>query len=169
MINLAPQITRMSLAGMMTALLLSSCGQDEGSVQQESLKTIEQVTLDAQPFTNRWYTQSQLAQGKAIYDKNCASCHGQNAESIPNWKQPDDLGNYPPPPLNGTAHAWHHPLSVLDMVIKEGGKPVGGVMPAWGDVLSFEQRMSVIASFQSYWSDEIYTMWLERERSSRSD
>jgi mono/diheme cytochrome c family protein len=51
------------------------------------------------------------------------------------------------------------------MVIEQGGEPVGGVMPAWGDTLSDRQIIDVIASFQSYWPDDTYQLWLEREQS----
>lgn len=132
-------------------------------------KTIDPATIDltAKPGTQRWYTSDQLAEGKKIFSQYCAACHGTNAQATPDWKTPTAEGNYPPPPLNGTAHAWHHPLSVLDEVIREGGKPMGGVMPAWKEMLSTEQRISVIASFQSYWPDKTYASWLEREMDDR--
>jgi len=127
------------------------------------------ISLEPKPGTGRWYSQDEVVRGKEIFATNCASCHGQNAEATPNWKTLDANGNYPPPPLNGTAHAWHHPLSVLKMVIEEGGEPVGGVMPAWGDTLSDQQIMEVIASFQSYWPDTVYGQWLVREQSNRGN
>jgi len=55
------------------------------------------------------------------------------------------------------------------MVIEEGGEPVEGVMPAWGDTLSDQQIMEVIASFQSYWPDTVYGQWLVREQSNRGN
>lgn len=44
---------------------------------------------------------------------------------------------------------------------------MGGAMPAWGEVLNTEQRLAVIAGFQSYWTPQIYDLWLEREQASR--
>jgi len=76
-------------------------------------------------------------------------------------------GHYPPPPLNGSAHAWHHPLTTLKTVIREGGEPLGGVMPAWQGILSEDEITSAIAAFQSYWSDEIYQRWLDIDQQSR--
>ena len=61
----------------------------------------------------RWYNDEQVARGAPLFRANCAACHGQNAEATPNWKQTDANGNYPPPPLNGTAHTWHHDLDLL--------------------------------------------------------
>ena len=108
---------------------------------------------------DRWYTPQQLAQGEVLFKQNCAVCHGQNAEATPNWKQSDANGIFPPPPLNGTAHAWHHDLEVLRKQIREGGQKLGGVMPAFGDTLTSEQIDMVIAYFQSKWPDELYQRW----------
>ena len=46
-------------------------------------------------------------------------------------------------------------------------RSMGGAMPAWGEVLNTEQRLAVIAGFQSYWTPQIYDLWLEREQASR--
>jgi mono/diheme cytochrome c family protein len=60
------------------------------------------------------------------------------------------------PPLNGTGHAWHHPLKWLFRTISEGGT---GGMPGWREELSPGEILAVIAWFQSHWSDEIYDAW----------
>jgi mono/diheme cytochrome c family protein len=64
--------------------------------------------------------------------------------------------------LNGTAHAWHHPLGVLKKVINEGGIPMGGKMPAFNDKLKDDEKLAVISYFQSFWPDEIYNAWISR-------
>ena len=79
----------------------------------------------------RWYSDDQVTEGEQLFRLNCASCHGQNAEATPNWKQTDANGNYPPPPLNGSAHAWHHDLDLLRRTIREGGAKLGGQMPGF--------------------------------------
>ncbi len=112
--------------------------------------------------TERWYSSEQVAQGEKLFRQNCAACHGQNAEATPNWKQTDANGNYPPPPLNGSAHAWHHDLDLLRRTIREGGKALGGVMPGFADRLNAEEIDSIIAFFQSKWPDEIYRRWAGR-------
>ena len=88
--------------------------------------------------------------------------HGANAEGTADWKKTDANGNYPPPPLNGSAHAWHHSIPQLARTIKEGGIKLGGVMPPFGDKLSDQDVLAVIAYFQSKWPDEIYTSWHNR-------
>ncbi len=145
--------------------MISACGSDESTDIQETSSIID--TKVKQPDTNRWYTTTQKERGLRIFAKNCASCHGAEAEETVDWKTPTASGHYPPPPLNGTAHAWHHPLSVLKMVIRKGGKPMGGVMPAWEGVLSEAEISVAIAAFQSYWPDEIYQRWLEIDQQSQ--
>ena len=79
-----------------------------------------------------------------------------------NWRKTQADGSYPPPPLNGTAHAWHHPLSVLLRTIQEGGARLGGKMPEFGQTLSREEQLAAIAFFQSKWDEKIYEGWLSR-------
>jgi len=160
---------------MATVLGLAACTGSNESTNDASNNNdasndidVTQLSLEPEPGTGRWYTEEQVSRGKDVFAANCAGCHGQNAESTPNWQSLDANGNYPPPPLNGTAHAWHHPLAVLKMVIEEGGEPMGGVMPGWDDRLSDQQIVDVIASFQSYWPDDTYQLWLKRERANRA-
>jgi len=110
----------------------------------------------------RWFDQPVVELGNQLFQQHCAACHGSEAEGTKNWKQPDANGNYPPPPLNGSAHAWHHPLPQLARSIKEGGIKLGGVMPPFGDRLSNPEILAAIAYFQSKWPDEIYRTWHER-------
>jgi mono/diheme cytochrome c family protein len=111
--------------------------------------------------TERWYTQMQVAAGSKVYRQYCAACHGRQAEGAPNWVKPDADGFYPPPPLNGTAHAWHHPYPQLVKTIAEGTQ---GKMPAWKDRLNKDEIASVIAYFQSRWPDRGYELWLQRHK-----
>ncbi len=134
-----------------TVYVLAGCWNTDSSIN---------YSIEPKPETGRWYTAQMVDNGKATFAIRCAICHGRNAEATPNWKQTDANGNYPPPPLNGSAHAWHHDIDTLATVIKEGGRPLGGVMPAFGGQLSDKQVLEVIASFQSYWPDETYEKWL---------
>jgi thiol:disulfide interchange protein DsbC len=120
-------------------------------------------TIPAFAESGRWYTQKQVERGAAVFTQHCAACHGANAEATPNWRELTPDGKYPPPPLNGTAHAWHHPLDVLRRQIKLGGVPLGGSMPAFKDVLTAADIDAAIAYFQSKWDDEIYALWQERD------
>ncbi len=126
--------------------------------------TLSEPSAEKKPTLQqmRWYSSEQVALGEKIYQANCASCHGTDASGDPNWREPDASGKFPPPPLNGSGHAWHHPKNMLRMTIRRGGIPLGGSMPPFGDKLSSEEVDAVIAWFQSHWNDEIYSAWARR-------
>ena len=115
------------------------------------------------PVKGRWYTQSQISDGATAFKKHCASCHGEQAQGLTtDWRRPLSDGSYPPPPLDGTAHAWHHQISVLMRTIQNGGISLGGKMPPFNDKLNDDEIKSVIAFFQNKWDDKIYNIWIER-------
>ena len=107
----------------------------------------------------RWYTQSQVNQGLALYRNNCAVCHGERAQGARNWEQQGDLGFYPPPPLDGGGHSTHHPLKDMVQTVTMGGTPLGGSMPAFSDLLREPDIRAVLAYVQSLWPDEAYKSW----------
>jgi thiol:disulfide interchange protein DsbC len=111
---------------------------------------------------SRWYNQSDVDKGSALFKQNCSSCHGVNAEGTLDWKKTDSNGKYPPPPLNGTAHTWHHSKDLLRKTILEGGARLGGLMPPFRDKLSDQDIDDVIAFMQSKWTDDIYQKWASR-------
>ena len=111
----------------------------------------------------RWYVDSQLTHGEQVFTQNCISCHGAKAAGLgSNWQKLLPDKSYAPPALNGSAHAWHHPLDGLKQTISQGTQSIGGYMPAFAETLSEEDKLAVVAYFQSFWSDEIYTDWLKR-------
>ncbi len=110
-------------------------------------------TSDSQPEPE------QLATGRQIYDANCAACHGIKGEGQPNWRVPVN-GVYPAPPHDSSGHTWHHPDSVLLEVIAKGGSLPNSTMPAYGDILTEEERIDVL--------EYIKTFWGQRERESQA-
>ena len=110
----------------------------------------------------RWFGPELVNTGNHLFQQHCASCHGANAEGTREWKKTDANGNYPPPPLDGSAHAWHHSLAQLARSIRQGGKPYGGTMPAFGEQFDDRQLLALIAFFQSKWPDEIYRIWYQQ-------
>ena len=108
-----------------------------------------------------------VARAADIYKANCAACHGARAEGAPHWQKPGPDGKYPPPPLDGSAHAWHHPHAALKQTIRNGTQQLGGSMPAWGGKLSKAEIEAVVAWFQSTWPDEIYRAWADIDRRAR--
>ena len=133
------------------------------SNQQEAAAGVDKQPAPSQtPLSPRWYSQAQVARGDALYQANCADCHQPDTSGTANWKEPTADGKYPPPPLNGTAHTWHHPLSILRRTVRVGGVPLGGTMPGFADKLNTEQIEDILAWVQTHWSDEIYRVWHER-------
>lgn len=118
-----------------------------------------QQKSDAPAPAQRWYTAAQVSAGEGVYIANCLVCHGAEGSGTANWRQRQADGSFPPPPLNGTAHTWHHPMAALRQTIKNGGIPLGGKMPAFGGQLSDEEIDSVLAYIQSLWQEDIYQIW----------
>lgn len=113
----------------------------------------------------RWYRSSQIVLGHALFRSHCARCHGARAQGlVAEWKRRLPDGSWPAPPLNGSAHAWHHSLPVLLQIIQQGGGLYEGRMPGFAGRLTEEEQLAVIAWFQSLWSDEVYRLW-ETDRS----
>ena len=121
----------------------------------------------AETVPGRWYSEAQVSAGAPLYQTWCAACHGSDGSATPDWRILDENGNYPPPPLNGTAHTWHHPLEMLDHTIANGGIEYGGVMPGFGQVLDEDERHAIIAWCQSLWPDDIYEKWRQIDERSR--
>ena len=116
----------------------------------------------------RWYDQSRIESGRVVYAEHCARCHGAHGEATPDWRTREADGTFPPPPLNGTAHTWHHPFQVLARQIKFGAPGGTGKMPTFQGVLTDEEIINVIAWFQSLWPEEIYRQWWAiQERASK--
>ena len=57
----------------------------------------------------------------ALYQNNCASCHGLKLQEQNGWKSKlDEDGHRLAPPLNGSGHSWHHSPDYLFKIIKYG-------------------------------------------------
>ena len=125
------------------------------------LATLSQISLAQE---GRGYSSELVKQGAQLFQQNCAGCHGVNAASVTNWQQKGEDGKYSPPPLDGTAHTWHHSPNQLKKTIQQGGIQLGGSMPPFSAILNDAEMDAVIAYFQSKWPDDIYSKWAERFR-----
>lgn len=137
-------------------LLLGSCTESV-TTATKLLEKLQQQSLVGE--VTRKFDPRQIKQGREIYLKHCAVCHGQNGEGTAEWRKPLANGRYPPPPLDSTAHAWHHSTEELKRFILKGGPPGEGRMPEWQDKLSEKEIDDILVWIKSLWSDEIYEAW----------
>lgn len=148
-------------------LLMSSCKQDSSEsagsdLMLDSATKPKSMTTPVSANGPRWYSPNQVGLGARVFADNCSVCHGASAQgNYEDWKQKLADGSFVPPPLNGNAHAWHHPLSVLLGVINQGGVAYGGKMPSFEASLNEQEKLAVIAYFQDFWSTETYDKWLQ--------
>lgn len=104
-------------------------------------------------------------QGKALYEKHCAMCHGMGAagqdKNSPagGW---DKGGALLAPALNGTGHAWHHSPALIYRYIQKGSPSASSPMPSFGDRLDDTDIRAVISYIQSLWPDEILRRYKAR-------
>ena len=81
-----------------------------------------------------------LAEGRAIYEKNCATCHG----ALGRGDGPASAGMNPAPPAIGTSEAMHTVTPALMYRIVSVGV-AGTPMAGWADRLSADERWNVVA------------------------
>jgi len=107
-----------------------------------------------------------VAEGRAVYEAQCASCHGVKLEGQPNWRERRPDGRLPTPPHGASSHAWHHPDALLLAMTREGVAAIAPAgyesdMPAFKGTLSEREIAAVIAFIKSTWPADI------RERQAR--
>lgn len=102
------------------------------------------------PSSGSLTASAQPARGKELYDTYCATCHGTKGQGVPGWR----YQARPAPPLDSSAHAWHHDDDQLLSMILDKPAP-DSVMPAWRGVLTREDALDVVAYIKSLWSPYI--------------
>jgi len=122
---------------------------------------IAEPKQQSQTMVMRTLDPEKVKSGGIIYHTNCATCHGPNGESTPDWRNQGADNKYPPPPLNGSAHTWHHSSDTLQKIIREGSSSGIGGMPAWDNKLTNQEIDDVTVWITSIWPDEIYNIWYQ--------
>lgn len=112
---------------------------------------------------------AQIAAGRAIYRRSCASCHGVHGEGAPAWQQPDANGDMPAPPHDASGHTWKHSDAMLYRLIQHGWRDPFNqtqrlTMPAFNGQLSRADTMAVIAYLKTLWTPEQRRFQAEESR-----
>jgi mono/diheme cytochrome c family protein len=99
---------------------------------------------------------ARIAAGHALYDQNCASCHGAKLEGQQHWWEPGEKGRLPAPPHDESGHSWQHSDAelyelVAHSVYKFTAPGYQSDMPAFADILSDDQIHAVLAFIKSTW------------------
>lgn len=109
------------------------------------------------PFILKPDESSIVSAGRIVYMDNCASCHGENLEGQPNWRQRTPSGRLPAPPHDETGHTWHHADKALFDLTKFGPQFVAGPdyqsdMPAFDGILSDDEIVATLSYIKSTWN-----------------
>lgn len=92
---------------------------------------------DASPAVS----QDVVETGASLYQASCATCHGDGGEGFAER-------GIPAPPLDGSAHSWHHPDPQIIGLIRDGGSQMPAVGPDWSD----SEVEAVLAYVKSWWA-----------------
>lgn len=101
-----------------------------------------------------------VAKGAALYAENCAACHGAALEGEKDWRERNADGSFRAPPHDETGHTWHHPDAQVFAITKHGTEAVTGgavqsTMEGFGDRLSDDEILAVLAFIKAQWPQEI--------------
>lgn len=100
---------------------------------------------------------ARIAQGRGLYARHCASCHGARLEGQADWQKPLPNGRMPAPPHDGSGHTWHHSDDELFLITKMGMTAlVRGYesdMPAFERTLTDEEIRAILAFIKSTWPE----------------
>jgi len=126
-----------------------------------ALYAISTMSADIDSIVLRDTDSETVALGAAVYETNCAACHGANLEGQPDWRVSDEDGRLPAPPHDETGHTWHHDGDTLFRLTKYG---VGALindpdyvsnMPVYEGVLSDQEIIAALSYIKSTWPDDI--------------
>ncbi len=147
-----------------TAIALQTKRYLEAPVGGDRPSASRQLRIDASD-TGR------VARGKQLYAQACAACHGADLQGQPNWRERLPNGRMPAPPHDATGHTWHHPDAVLFAITRNGlvpgvTAPQGYVsdMPAFGNSMSDEDIIAVLAYIKSTWPEKMAAAQREATR-----
>ncbi len=105
------------------------------------------------PFeNNEKATPAAVSRGRELFGENCQACHGvKGVGERPKDMYAKDEYGFVAPPLDNSAHGWHHTDSdIVETILK--GSSRNKRMIAWKDTLSREDAEDVLAYLKSIWT-----------------
>lgn len=97
-----------------------------------------------------------VQQGKVLYARSCASCHGRRLQGQLLWQVRDAFAGRRAPAHDQTGHTWQHSDEDLFQMVKQGRFPttpssVKSYMPAYAGTLDDTQILATIAYIKATW------------------
>ena len=162
---------RWIIIGLATGIIgLSACSSEKGSEKSTGqVGTDQEETLSSD---SRFSVES-ISRGAAVFQRNCAECHGPEAQGHPGWTPPTKAGAKKDyvvaPPLNGTGITWRRTRNDIKNIIKQGVvKDNVPVMPAWVGRVDEQELDDVVTWFQALWPPEVYNRWQKAQAQTGS-
>ncbi|MBZ0299878.1 MAG: cytochrome c, partial [Anaerolineae bacterium] len=118
-------LKRTLMMTLLVALMLPDCTNSFAFLDRALIPTTDATT-----------------QGRQVFERICAQCHGANGEG--------DANALRAPSLNASGEAWRHSQRRIRRIIENGGR----VMPPLRDQLSEAEIEAVIAYLRTLWTSE---------------
>jgi len=108
-------------------------------------------------------------EGRELYERFCAQCHGAHGEGAADWQSRDRNGEMPAPPHDKHGHTWKHSDEMLYRVVRNGWRDPFNhtqrlTMPPFNDLLSPQQTIAVIDYLKERWTPEQRQFQAEESR-----
>lgn len=94
-------------------------------------------------------TGDSLTEGKALYDRFCAACHGIDGAG----EQPDPYAVGAAPPHDDTGHTWHH-ADQQNFATVWNGANVNAIMPSYHDRMTSDEIIAVLSYIKLWWIED---------------
>lgn len=145
--------TRLVVLAVATALVTGCSGGEPASTTSAMTPSLESVEdPESQPLPE--LDGELVAIGADLYSQFCSSCHGANLEGAADWQVMNADGSFPPPPQDSSGHTWHHGDDLLLGIVLDGSDFAQSRMPAFVDLLSGDDVLSILEFFKSKWGPQ---------------
>ncbi|MBW3606549.1 MAG: cytochrome c [Actinobacteria bacterium] len=138
-------MTRLRVAG-----LRRMCRQVRPALRRGAVAVLAAIAMTGCTPANLT-AQQQEEHGAALYQANCATCHGGATGG--------DIADIPPR-HNAEGHTWHHLECELLAIIRNGMPHRSGLpddaptMPAFRDRLTDDEIRAILAHIKTWWTDQ---------------